>query len=139
MSPTGIAVDANLFYFVHMPTLVVFEDEGYRQLLPLTYWRTCFELRTGYFNLFDNIRTSINPAEIVLYTRPALAAIAAERFQLPVNTTPQNSPAFFVNGRLLLTEPLKPGPTPAVQWADGVPLVIQADKLLCEQLKPEVL
>jgi UDP-N-acetylglucosamine diphosphorylase / glucose-1-phosphate thymidylyltransferase / UDP-N-acetylgalactosamine diphosphorylase / glucosamine-1-phosphate N-acetyltransferase / galactosamine-1-phosphate N-acetyltransferase len=139
MSPTGIAVDANLFYFVLMPTLVVFEDEGFRHLLPLTYWRTCFELRVGYARLFDHIRSSVNPKEIVLSCRTSLSAIAADRFQLPVNEPPDCDAVLFVNGRLLVTEPLKTGPMPAVQWADGQLLIVQADKSLCQRLKPNVL
>jgi UDP-N-acetylglucosamine diphosphorylase/glucosamine-1-phosphate N-acetyltransferase len=139
MSPAGIAVDADLFYFVSMPTLVLFEDEGYRHLLPLTYWRASFELRTGYSSLLDHICSCADQEQALLYCRAGLAAVVAERLGLRVNESPGQGPVLFVNGRLLGVETFKSGPTPSVQWMDGIPLVIQADTALAARLTPDVL
>ncbi len=83
-----------------MKRLVVFEDDGYRNLLPLVYWRACFELRCGYELLLDKIRRLGPGASLTLYVRPDLAAVVAERYDLPVNAQPDGE-AVFVNGRLL--------------------------------------
>jgi len=132
-----------------MPAVVVFEDERCRNLLPLTYWRTTCELRTGYGSLLDHIKAHIAatdaPADgvsgehLALYCRPEMAAVVAARFTYPVNHPPGPAGALFINGRLLLTTGIEPSPAPAVQWDKDVPLVIFADPPLCERLTPEVL
>ncbi|MGB4256887.1 MAG: putative sugar nucleotidyl transferase [Phycisphaerae bacterium] len=122
-----------------MATLVIFEDAGYRNLLPLTYWRTTAELRTGYRSLCDYQRAVIPHNRLVLYCRNLLAGVTAERFGVPVNTRPAEDRALLVNGRLLLTEPPLAGPAPAVQWAGEVAVAIHADAALLDRLSPEVL
>lgn len=122
-----------------MTAIVVFEDDGWRNLLPLTYWRTTCELRTGYGSLLDAILTCTEATGVHLYCRPMLAAVTAERFAHPVNRCPDDDAALLLNGRLLMTAPLAAGPRPAVQWHDGTPIVIQADRALMARLSPEVL
>jgi UDP-N-acetylglucosamine diphosphorylase / glucose-1-phosphate thymidylyltransferase / UDP-N-acetylgalactosamine diphosphorylase / glucosamine-1-phosphate N-acetyltransferase / galactosamine-1-phosphate N-acetyltransferase len=121
-----------------MQTLVVFEDAGYHDLLPLTYWRTTCELRTGYGSLLEHIRAAYAGAQVGLYCRPTLAEVAAGRLGLPVNVRPEVDRALLLNARLLLTEPLADGPAPAVQWEEDTPVAIHADKALLERLTPEV-
>jgi UDP-N-acetylglucosamine diphosphorylase/glucosamine-1-phosphate N-acetyltransferase len=83
-----------------MVRLVVFEDVWYRNLLPLVYWRACFELRCGYELLLDKIERTWPEVELHLYVRSDLADVVSERHDAPVNKTP-DGPAVFVNGRLL--------------------------------------
>ena len=130
---------------VVMQTLVIFEDGRYRDLLPLVYWRTIGELRVGYGRLYDHIITALggdqtdSKLKVCLCCRPTLAAIAAERFAYSVNTPPETTQAMLVNSRLLLTTNIKPHRGPAVQWHEGDPIVIQADREMLDRLAPGVL
>ncbi len=118
--------------------LILFEDAACQNLLPLTYWRTVTELRTGYFSLYEYALQASGAQQPVLYCRTVLADVAAGRLGIPVNTTPQ-APALLVNARLLLTSKLNPGPCPSVQWAGPMPVVIHADAQLLDRLTPNVL
>jgi len=88
-----------------MPTVVVFEEAGYRNLLPLVYWRACFELRLGYDTLLDKVRSAWPAAKIVLFVRDYLKDVVAERYGLPANE-PVTEQAIFVNARLRVSDPL---------------------------------
>lgn len=122
-----------------MLNTIIFEDEGYRNLLPLAYWRTLFELRCGYKNLFDHLLDVLPAAKVTLYCRPLLAAVTAERFSLPVNRAPDAERVLLINGRLLATEPLALPTGPAVQWIGDAPAAILADRRLLDSLTPETL
>ncbi len=122
-----------------MSAIVIFEDAGWRHLLPLTYWRTVYELRTGYGTLLDAVLGCTPAAEVHLYCRPLLAAVTAERYPHPVNAPPESDTILLLNGRLLLTAPVARSPGPAVQWHQGTPVAIQADARLMRQLSPEIL
>jgi hypothetical protein len=39
-------------------TILLFEDEGYRSLLPLTYTRTAADIRCGMYTLRERLRKS---------------------------------------------------------------------------------
>lgn len=130
-----------------MQTLVIFEDDGFRQLLPLTYWRTCAELRTGYESLYAHLIRNVSvgwskPAHVQVWCRPELSAVAANRFEHPVNASLDAGPSqrvLFVNSRVLLTDRLQDGPAPAVQWQNNRPLVIHADSALAARLTLDIL
>ena len=93
-----------------MQRVVIFEDYGYANLLPLTYWRATFGLRCGCDQLIDKIRQAVEPADISLSVRTELADVVAERWSLPVNQPPQGQ-TLFVNGRLLAAS--------TIDWPDG--------------------
>jgi UDP-N-acetylglucosamine diphosphorylase/glucosamine-1-phosphate N-acetyltransferase len=129
-----------------MRTLVIFEDDGFSNLFPLTYWRTCGELRVGYSTLRDHAITAAGRSphradEVLTWCRPEIAAVAAGRFGPVVNTAPAGDTerVTFINARLLLTEPPADGPAPAVQWLDNIPVVIHADAATAARLSPEIL
>jgi UDP-N-acetylglucosamine diphosphorylase/glucosamine-1-phosphate N-acetyltransferase len=119
--------------------LVIFEDAGYQNLLPFTYWRPIAELRTGYFSLLEYALRATRPRHVTLYCRQAVARVATERLNLPVNKTPEGEAALLVNARLLLTTALEHGPLPSVQWVGDTPAVIHADARLLDRLTPELL
>lgn len=121
-----------------MEPIVIFEDEAFRQLLPLTYWRTCFELRTGYARLVDHILASLGCSDVSYYCRPVMAAVTAERFAQPVNRVPAGEAAVFINGRLLLTDSLDLGPMPSAQWQDGWLVALRAHRAIFEKLTPQM-
>lgn len=122
-----------------MQTLIVFEDQGYRNLLPLTYWRTVVELRTGYGTLLDHAVGSLGTRPAAVYCRSEVAAVAGERFAVPVNRVPDVDRGLLLNARLLLTGPVEPSARPAVQWDGEDLLVVAADRALLERLSPETL
>lgn len=127
-----------------MRTLVIFEDDGFRQLLPLTYWRTCGELRTGYDSLVGHTLRRLNggwaePQRTIIWCRPELAGIAAERFE-HVNVRPETGErVLLLNSRLLLTERLADGPAPGVQWVGERAAVVHADGAMMSGLTPDTL
>ncbi len=120
-----------------MRRLVLFEDEGYRNLLPLTYWRTCGELRTGYGRLLDHAREVFRPPSLELMCRPELAAVTSARMADAVNRAAAE-PAFFCNARLLASQPPLAGPCPAVQWHRDTLVAVAADEALARRLSAEV-
>jgi len=79
--------------------LVVFEDIGYRNLLPLTYARAAFELRCGVDTLLEKIEAVMKARAQRLVVRPELAECIAERHGPGRNV---NEGEFWINGRLLL-------------------------------------
>ncbi len=87
-----------------MPIVVVYEDAGYVNLLPLVYWRPVFDLRVGFDTLLDKIRWDWPQATVHLFVRDYLADVTAEAFDLPVNAPPAGD-TLFINGRLLAGRP----------------------------------
>ena len=57
----------------------LFEDNGYRKLLPLTHTRPIYHLRCGTGSLAEKIRQVYDPAQISYHCRPELAEILACR------------------------------------------------------------
>ncbi len=100
--------------------IVLFEDAGFVNLLPLVYWRAVFELRCGCGSLLEHVQARYPDADITLFVRPELKAVVAQRTRLPVNVPPAGDDVLFLNGRLLLREPLGDVRAPAASWADGV-------------------
>ena len=124
--------------------IVIFEDEGFRNLLPLTYWRPTWALRVGYGSLLDHMLGFQATGSLSFYCRNWLADVVADRFHGPVNTVPQTDRVVFVNGRLLTEQPLDRDmlaavPSPSVQWVGDAPVIIVADRQLAGKLLPEVL
>ncbi|HSW44453.1 MAG TPA: putative sugar nucleotidyl transferase, partial [Phycisphaerae bacterium] len=104
-----------------MDQVVIFEDDGFRNLLPLVYWRCCWDLRVGYHSLLERLVSDLGAAETTFYCRTLLEEVAAERLNRPVNRSPAGEQVLFINGRLLLLEPVRVfqgvrGSSPGVQW-----------------------
>ena len=127
-----------------MNHIVVFEDEGFRNLLPLVYWRCCWDLRAGYCSLLERLLTGLGSADVSFYCREILKEVCAERLGRPVNKPQHGDRVTFINGRLLWSASTKiaatPGPfTSVVQWQDDQVVIVQADEQLASRLMPEVL
>ena len=78
-------------------TIILFEDEGYSQFLPLVYTRPVYELRCGVFTLRERVAALLGtpPAAIC---RPHLASVyGAGRW--PLGLLADTAPLIFVNGR----------------------------------------
>ena len=96
--------------------IVLFEDGGFVNLLPLAYWRAVFELRCGCGSLLDHVRARYPNVGISLFVRGELRDVVAERARLPVNAPPSDDDVLYLNGRVLLKEPLADVIAPGARW-----------------------
>ena len=85
-----------------------FEDPGFKNLLPLVYWRGCFQLRCGRTDLLTKILNCLEVPDPILFVRPELARVVAEQIPLAVNPvlTKDGQDLLLVNGRWLANRPL---------------------------------
>jgi len=98
--------------------IVVFEDAGWRHLLPLTWLRPAFELRCGRDGLLDRIRTHVDPRIVGFRVRAALAGVLAEIPEFTYDADLAEA-GCLINGRALITEDVTP-PAPGCAWViDG--------------------
>lgn len=92
-------------------SVVVFEDWGWQQLLPLVYVRASFQLTCGMDDLLAKVRRLAvrsggavggngyaGPAGLETWCRPAIAEVVAEQTELPVNRQISGS-ALLLSGR----------------------------------------
>ena len=89
-----------------MAVVCIFEDDRWQDLLPLVYCRPTFELRCGITSLLEKIERAYPGQKLVLFCRDYLAETVAERSDHAVNALPPNEDVLFVNGRLLIDEPV---------------------------------
>lgn len=87
-----------------MATICIFEDERYKDLLPLVYCRPVYELRCGISSLLEKIARTYPGQRLALYCREYLADTLRERTPLQVNSLPADQDVLFLNGRLLIGE-----------------------------------
>ncbi len=60
--------------------IIVFEDDAYENLLPLTYTRATFELRIGSKTILENIVERLRPEKIIISARKYLKKALEERY-----------------------------------------------------------
>jgi len=65
--------------------VALFEDEGYENLLPLTYTRPVFECRSGIFTLLERALRLYSESRFLLFTRNYLVPTLRKRVLQPVN------------------------------------------------------
>lgn len=93
--------------------IALFEDSGYRDLLPVTWLRACFELRCGRDLLIDKVRTHVGGRIARLFVRPELRPVVAER--VPVDPAEPDENWFLLNARAMVTGDILP-PPPGHAW-----------------------
>lgn len=119
-----------------MRSLILFEDEGFSDLLPLTYWRSVFELQVGRKLQLDRIAQRLGLPIGGVWTREWIAQVAAQRCAAPVNH-PLAGPSILVNGRWLMDGTVKLPNEPTVGvTSDGGLAYIVCDKALAPALAP---
>lgn len=96
-----------------MNQTLLFEDHKWSQLLPLTWWRSVFELRAGRKILLDRIAQTTQTAITGVWVREWIADVAAHRCSFPANAA-LSAPALLVNGRWLPEGPIGDGDGPVV-------------------------
>src|SRR5690349_16136780 len=88
--------------------LIIYEDAGWQQLLPLVYVRAAFQLVCGSSDLLSRIArlaasgptmdSQVSTAAAEVWCRPLLADVVALQTGLSANAA-QQGPALFLNGR----------------------------------------
>jgi UDP-N-acetylglucosamine diphosphorylase / glucose-1-phosphate thymidylyltransferase / UDP-N-acetylgalactosamine diphosphorylase / glucosamine-1-phosphate N-acetyltransferase / galactosamine-1-phosphate N-acetyltransferase len=119
--------------------VVIFEDSGYANLLPLVYMRAVFELRCGTTTLERRIRAAQGVDKPYWYVRPELALVAAERGEadvLSALSAPRRT--LFINGRCLLIEAVETAQGNRVGRNKGRVAYVWADPQLAQRLSAEV-
>ncbi len=118
--------------------LVVFEDAGYRNLLPLTYWRAAFDLRCGCETLIEKIEAAAGRTAESVFVRPDLAEVMKERQTRRVNQPAASDLQLWVNGRLLLRR-LPDLPDGAAAWSGDTLMAARLPVQTAYRLTPQVL
>ena len=99
-----------IFDFETMTILIIVEDGGWENFLPLTYMRPIFELRTGLYTLRERmeraLRKVIDVSDRVIVVRRYLRAVLARNLkEYKVNLLDSvDEDAYVVNGRLLMVD-----------------------------------
>ena len=118
-----------------MNKIVLFEDAGFANLLPLTYWRTVFGLRCGRKTLIDRLAQYLGRPAGGLWTRDWLAAVAAERYMVPVNA-PADENTVLVNSRWLIDRAVEFKPGPFAGTSGDQIVYLACDAGLADRLTP---
>ena len=96
--------------------LGIFEDSGWRNLLPLTWLRPASELRCGAQAIGLSVELALGRPVARRWLRPAIAPLFDKRLaNTPVSP---GAPWCLVNSRALITGSLEP-PAPGVAWMAG--------------------
>lgn len=119
-------------------TIVLFEDSGFVDLLPLVYSRATFNLRCGFNNLREKIEHAHGRAIDAMFVRPSIAPVMAERWKLPVNAAPAAERQTWINGRAMVTGPIDLPPDSAA-WEGAVLAAANISATIARQLTIETL
>ena len=119
-----------------MSTIVVYEDGGFANLLPLVYWRGVFDLRLGFDTLLHKARRAWPAATFQLFVRDYLVDVAGEMHGLAVNA-PVRGEALFVNGRLLIGRAFEV-PVNTVLEIGGQVAAVRLDAERAGRMSPDV-
>jgi UDP-N-acetylglucosamine diphosphorylase/glucosamine-1-phosphate N-acetyltransferase len=87
-------------------TVCLFEDDGYRNLLPLTHTRPVYHLRCGTGSLAEKILQIYQPSRICGHCRPQLAEVLAQVMPGETINRVAGDVCLLINGRLLATTDL---------------------------------
>lgn len=119
-----------------MKSIILFEDEGFVDFLPLTFWRSVFELQVGRKILLDRIAQRLGMTIAGVWTRDWIAAVAAQRCGAPVNA-PLQGKEILVNGRWLMEGEVRfPKPPCVGVLGNGEIAYIVCDKSLAGKIAP---
>ena len=89
-----------------MGTVVLFEDPGYRRLLPLVHFRPVYDLRCGIRTLAQKIRKFYHGEEFVLFCREELSDVVKSQNAGTAVNVPPSTPCLLINGRTIFTKTL---------------------------------
>ncbi len=118
--------------------LIVFEDAGYGNLLPLACARAVFDLRCGYGSLIETIETASGCTAACVFVRPALAEVMAERQPRRVNQPAVADDQLWINGRFLLRSKMEL-PENSAAWSGESLVAARLPRAVACRLDTEVL
>jgi len=118
-----------------MRSIVLFEDEGFVNLLPLVYWRSVFELRVGRSILMDQTTQRLGLPIAGVWTRDWIARVAAQRCGAPANQAVTDD-ALLVNGRWEFDEGVELPEEPGVGTIGESVAYVACDRATAERLAP---
>lgn len=116
-------------------SLVLFEDGGFVDLLPLVFWRSVFELHVSRKIVLDRTAQRIGLPVAGVWTRDWLARVAGQRCGAPANY-PATASTVLVNGRWMLDGPVEFPEAPCVGVVDSDVAYIVCDQELASHLTP---
>ncbi len=119
-------------------SIVLFEDHGCADLLPLVYSRATFNLRCGMENLRDKVEHAYGRPVAAMYVRPTIAPVMAERWGLPVNSLPAAKRLIWINGRALVRTAIEPEPDTAI-WEGEALIAANMSSAMASTLTIETL
>lgn len=111
--------------------IIIFEDEGYKHLFPLTLSRPVFDLRCGITTLAEKIAAYFKGREISFTARPVFRH-TTEDSQRKYSATPKNN-TLFISGRVVMNEKFK---TVLNELPDNT-MLAQGDTVLVAKLTKE--
>ncbi|MCH8146462.1 MAG: hypothetical protein IH987_00490 [Planctomycetes bacterium] len=118
-----------------MKGIVLFDDRGFSDLLPLTLWRSIGELRLGRKLLLDRTAQRLGLPIVGIWSHAWLAAVAAHRCGAPANK-PIEEGGVLVNSRWLVDETPEFSPSPHVGVVGDEVAFVVVDRKLADGLRP---
>jgi UDP-N-acetylglucosamine diphosphorylase/glucosamine-1-phosphate N-acetyltransferase len=82
-------------------SICLFEDQGYRQLIPLAYTRPVYDLRCGTGSLGEKLIRSYDKPDVVLHCRPELAGVVENTHPSVTVNELSGGSCLMLNGRVL--------------------------------------
>lgn len=82
-------------------SICIYEDNGFHDLLPLTYTRPVYDLVTGISSLRSKIRRGFPDSPLQLHCRSYLAPLVAEKNPEVTVNSPTGDICLFINGRFI--------------------------------------
>lgn len=87
-----------------MKSICIFEDEEYKQLQPLTYFRPSYHLKCGILSLHRKIRRNYPNVRMELNTRDYLRNIIRQNRPDEIVSHVKSEMMLFLNGRILVDD-----------------------------------
>lgn len=85
--------------------IYIYEDDSYKNLLPLVYLRPVFELYCGRLSLYEKIKNFYPNDDICLLVRPVLRDLTQGKYpEIKVNEIISNGMSLFISARAILHE-----------------------------------
>lgn len=85
-------------------SILLFEDSGFKNLLPLTYLRPVYYLKCGIFTLQEKIESKFHNAKFILHCREYLKEVVNEQYPNRLINNLKSESIIFINGRLLIND-----------------------------------
>lgn len=83
--------------------IVIYEDKGFRNLLPLVFTKPVYELKCGFLSLKQKIEKHFPKSRLILHSRRYFEGLLKEKYPNTLINNFNEEPIMFLNGRLLCT------------------------------------